>query len=482
MNYTPQQLAFKEALLSTPGNIRLDAVAGAGKTTTLVSAVQGIPPTASVITTAFNKRIAETLTKKVPSHVTAKTFNAIGHRAFSQAIGKRLALNADKLDQLALELFPKERSTFAEVAVVKALKSRGVRPKDLTEELVEEIAFDKDFFKPPRYEFVLKLLEKNIETAYAGLVDFDDQIYMSVLFAGVFDRHDFVLVDEAQDLSPLQMDMIKRLGRQSCKYAFIGDPNQAIYGFRGAGITSMDEVAERFATTSMPLSVSFRCPVKVVELARAIVSRIQSAPGAPLGTINDWRESNWLLAEIKPGDTVLCRNNAPLIALALRMYQQRIPARVLGKDIGMGLIRFIGQFGSDSDPSDMVANKALARLESDIRIADAKRKLSRVAQLEDRMETISAMASFAPRTWGEWRGQLQSIFAPPGDHVVTLSSIHKAKGLEFPNVFFLDRELLPSPRAKQDWERQQEDNLYYVAVTRVVGDGKLTFINSRDAA
>lgn len=481
MNLTPQQTAFKEALLGGVSNLRLDAVAGAGKTTTLVAAVSSIPPTASVITTAFNKRIAETLTKKVPPHVQAKTFNSIGHRAFSAAIGRRLTLNADKMDELALELFPKERSTYAEVSVAKTIKSQGIKPNELTAELVEDIAESKDFFRPPNFEKVKTLLDKSIETAFAGLIDFDDQIYMSVRFSGVFDRHDFVLVDESQDLSPLQMDMIKRLGRTSARFAFIGDPNQAIYGFRGAGITSMDEAAEKFNTVSMPLSVSFRCPRSIVELAKSIVPRIESAEGAPNGEIIDCRNKDWKLSSIQIGDVILCRNNAPLIALALRLYQQHRPARVLGKDVGAGLIRLLDLNSRDSDDSTSVAGRALAKLQHDRSIAEEKRKLSRVSQLEDRIETISMMMDFAPQTWGEWKHQLKTIFTPSHDNAILLSSIHKAKGLEWPRVWFLDRHLLPSPKIKQDWERQQEDNLVYVAVTRVVGDGKLIFVNSGDA-
>ncbi len=49
---------------------------------------------------------------------------------------------------------------------------------------------------------------------------------------------------------------------------------------------------------------------------------------------------------------------------------------------------------------------------------------------------------------------------------VVLCSIHKSKGLEWPTVFFLDRNLLPSKFATQPWQRKQEANLGYVAVTR----------------
>jgi superfamily I DNA/RNA helicase len=52
-------------------------------------------------------------------------------------------------------------------------------------------------------------------------------------------------------------------------------------------------------------------------------------------------------------------------------------------------------------------------------------------------------------------------------HLVILSSIHKAKGLEWPRVYILGRkQLMPSPYARQAWAQEQEKNLAYVAITR----------------
>ena len=59
---------------------------------------------------------------------------------------------------------------------------------------------------------------------------------------------------------------------------------------------------------------------------------------------------------------------------------------------------------------------------------------------------------------------------------VTLSTIHKVKGLEFPTVFLLDWHLLPSRFAKAAWQRTQEKNLQYVAITRAME--RLVYINS----
>ena len=62
---------------------------------------------------------------------------------------------------------------------------------------------------------------------------------------------------------------------------------------------------------------------------------------------------------------------------------------------------------------------------------------------------------------------IQSLFEDNVSNMLTLSTIHKAKGREWETVYWLDREgTLPSPYATQKWQQDQEDNLCYVAATR----------------
>ena len=52
--------------------------------------------------------------------------------------------------------------------------------------------------------------------------------------------------------------------------------------------------------------------------------------------------------------------------------------------------------------------------------------------------------------------------------VITLSTVHKAKGREWRRVAILAPELMPSKWARQDWQQKQEENLMYVARTRAI--------------
>jgi superfamily I DNA/RNA helicase len=74
--------------------------------------------------------------------------------------------------------------------------------------------------------------------------------------------------------------------------------------------------------------------------------------------------------------------------------------------------------------------------------------------------------------------KINNIFSDRKKGGISLSTIHKAKGLEADNVYIACRELMPSTRAKKDWEIRQEYNLMYVAYTRA--KNKLGFIDSNE--
>jgi DNA helicase-2/ATP-dependent DNA helicase PcrA len=138
----------------------------------------------------------------------------------------------------------------------------SAHPLVTTEQFVESLEEDPD---DAALAMVNEVLKRSIEAAYAGAIDFDDQIYMPTLFGGTFPRFPLVMVDEAQDLSPLNHAMLRKL--VVARLIAVGDPFQSIYAFRGAMTSSMATLRETFNMREMTLSVSFRCPQAVVKRA-----------------------------------------------------------------------------------------------------------------------------------------------------------------------------------------------------------------------
>jgi superfamily I DNA/RNA helicase len=111
---------------------------------------------------------------------------------------------------------------------------------------------------------------------------------------------------------------------------------------------------------------------------------------------------------------------------------------------------------------------------------DAKTAM-KSAVIDNKLDIIKALEVLSEglNTSKELIEKIDSIFS--GDKKkegVSLSTIHKAKGLEADNIFIVCRSLMPSKSAKKDWEISQEHNLEYVAYTRAKKN--LCFVDEKD--
>jgi superfamily I DNA/RNA helicase len=297
------------------------------------------------------------------------------------------------------------------------------------------------------------------------MLDFDDLLYIAVKDGLPLPKYGFVFVDEAQDTNAIQRAILRKIMGPRSRLIAVGDPAQAIYGFRGADSNSLRILADEFKCITLPLTVSYRCPESVISYARQWVSHIESAPGAEKGFVEELG-TNWKPAILQANDLVVCRTTMPLIGLALKLMLARIPVTIMGRDIGQGLTRLIEkQKASNLDDLGDKLNvwrireteKALARMEEE-----------KVEAIEDKVSAIHCLIDGLnedERTIAALLQLVEKMFSQ-GRNVVILATIHKSKGLEANRVFWLNRSKCPSKWAKQDWQKDQERNLCYVAATR----------------
>ena len=126
--------------------------------------------------------------------------------------------------------------------------------------------------------------------------------------------------------------------------------HNSIYEWRGAEANAMENLQKRLSATELRLPISYRCPRKIVELAQEIVPDIQSAPNAIDGEIFDISDED-MLQQVKPGDFILSRVNAPLIKYCMLLLKQRIPANIAGRDIGNSLVFLLKKSKKKTLPS-----------------------------------------------------------------------------------------------------------------------------------
>lgn len=486
---SPQQAAFFDWIDAGQGSCVLEAVAGAGKTTTLIKALERMLGT--IFFGAYNKKIADEIQARAPKKLglDISTMHSAGFKFLRRAFPK-VVVNGDKCRDIFRAACDRNtdasgRSPYApfEGVVLKLVglaKQAGLGIlKPMTEnaswmELVEH--FDVEVFDEEtgidNTRLILALARKTLEASIAQdhmVVDYDDMIYAPLYHKVKVYEYDWVLIDEAQDTNATRRALALRMLKRGGRLVAVGDRHQAIYGFTGADADSLDLIAAAVSATQLPLTTTFRCPKAVVAHAQRYVSHIQAAATAPDGLVTQ-ATADRLITLAKPGDAVLCRFNAPLVSYVYKFIAAGIPAKVEGRDIGNGLKVLARRWKVRS----LVAlkDKLAAYVQRETAKHRAKEQESKAVAVEDKVQCLNVIIDRVLKTDPDTKrpvdrviAEIDSIFVEEGsDKAVLFSSIHKSKGREWHRVVWLQTG--PSGWARKDWEQEQEVNLCYVATTR----------------
>jgi superfamily I DNA/RNA helicase len=466
--WSPYQEAIFAFVENGPGNAIIEAVAGSGKSTTLTEC--SMRARCSNVLLAFNKSIAEELKKR---GVNARTFHSLTYTAVTHDRGVR-HVEQNKLRMLVNDRLTGSRADMYGAYITKLVslgRQMGIGclipdTADAWLDIIDhhELELDK---KGATVETAVELASDLLGWSNAAqMVDFDDLLYLAVRDGIALPRFDFVFIDEAQDTNAIQRALVRKILSERSRVAAVGDPAQAIYGFRGADSESMNLIATEFGCTRLPLTVSYRCPTSVIEHARRWVSHIEAAPGAPAGSVQSLGDK-WDNDLFQPNDLVVCRTTAPIVKLAYRLLRAGKPARIMGREIGQGLTALIKRMNVHN--IDQLDENLTEYRTRESEKAKAKGQDSKAEAIRDKVETILCLLADLPegeRTVGKLLLTIERLFSGTSDQAVVLSTIHRAKGLEADTVYWLNSDDCPAKWARQDWQKQQEANLCYVATTR----------------
>src|SRR5215475_1940109 len=452
---TDEQAHYLDLLLGTDDNIMMNALAGTGKTTTLEMGEKRVKvPT--ILYLVFNTKNAKEAKGRMLSTTDTRTFNGCGHMIWGRTTGTKLTLNTKKCNDILkviIQESPKKLHKelwdvyFEVLAGVGMAKSLGYIPDGKfpdTQRLCTQEQLIGAMEEQPSdlvIDLVDAVLFASIKAAYAGSVDYNDQVYMPGVFGGAFPRFPLILVDEYQDLNPVNHAMLTRLVKG--RIVGVGDPWQNIYGFRGAKANGMAEAKVQYSMTSCDLSVSFRCPEKVVEAARWRVPHFKwLKPGGHVERLEGMEAGDFA-----DGAAVICRNNAPLFKLGMQLLSHGRSVTVAGSDIGPKLIGTMRKLGPEHSPKAFV----LGAIE-DWRAEKLAKESSTANDMADCMKIFAGYGDdlITAIKYAE------HLFAQQG--TMKLLTGHKSKGLEFKDVYMLDPWLMKSD--------DQDLNLRYVTQTR----------------
>lgn len=492
---SPQQIEFFNFVQDpSKGSGILEAVAGAGKTETLARAMGMMR--GSVAAMAFNRKAAQEIKDRVAKlglmrqGLFISTAHGAGYSTWRRAAPYLLEPNENKvrdlIDRFAMEQ-PQPGVVQEAAPVIRRLVSLGkqmlagvkwnVSNVNIWMKIIDHHSLDSELSEnigPDKLVEWTQVIFKKSGDMCRELIDFDDMIWAPLAYNARFFTNDWVVGDEWQDTNPARRELARRMLKHTGRFLGAGDRHQAIYGFTGADADALDLTKQEFNADYLPLTVTYRCPKAVVNHVHQWVSHIDAHPDAPEGEVTtfqsakDGKPQPWFLVE-KPGqdDAILCRYTKPLVSTAYALIKNRIACRVEGRDIGLGLIALAKRWKVKT--LDALETRLKAWEAREIAKARKQRSEAKERIVTDKADTLRVFIEMC-RDAGDNSlacvvQRITDLFADDVTGCLTLATGHKAKGREWPNVYWL-QQAIRTRRELKPHEQQQEDNICYVIGTR----------------
>ncbi len=521
----------KQAVIAAQGPLLVVAGPGTGKTLTIVRMIanlirKGAKPE-QIVAVTFTNRAAKEMWERTEAILGAVargifigTFHVLGLRILRDYVPGDFFI-CTRSEQEALI-----KKTF-DVSTVesRAIAERMSRVKNFVEIVDDEMKGIVD-----RYQRAL---------AHERAFDFDDLIIKPIellkdrtAWNRYGDAFKYIIVDEYQDINPAQYRLIKLLsGRGGGCVCAVGDPDQAIYAFRGADMTNFLNFEKDFINArQIKLTDNYRSTGTILEASNMVVKnnrlRIEKEinplreKGRRIAVVSlpdERAEGEFIVHEIeariggtshysllnaKPtGDfagasysfadfAIIYRTNAQALALEEAFHDSGIPYQVLGgrfADRKRGMTEIISSLRDYAGRMDETLLRETVSMEGFLKKALEEKHMQdsdnnyefikQFAGIYEKGVTVKGLADFI--------NELslmtpQDDFDPRADAVV-LMTLHMAKGLEFRTVFITGVEdgLLPYSVKGACDEAEEERRLFYVGMTRAKDELFLTQARTR---
>lgn len=512
-------------------NIIVKALAGTGKSTLICLLTE--ETSTSDIYVAFNSSIAEEFSRKINNPKTkVKTLHSLGLAIMNSnlsestskgGIGSRNTSSSGAtldnfkihkiIDELIYETFGKydkfEHKVFIKDNYVQLynlcrLTCTNMSSDSEVEKLVEDYNLFVDYsgndFSSPLVSTMVTWLEqideKSIEEFKTSrVIDFTDMLYITYkkLSSGewkvpYYNYYTNIYIDEAQDLSTIQLLMLKFIKRKGGRYIFVLDENQAIYSFAGGNAKSCALIPKLYAPIKeFDLPINYRCPTShLAKVNRDFGIPIQPRPDAPIGSIKTIDKEE-IKKYVHAGDLVISRKNKWLSDVILDLAIHGIPIYMEDKEMVEQIKKLVSSQKAASlyelkNKLEKIIKKYNVQLEKIVKKETEKaeedtKKMIDVSDTNSRIDNINFIKSIL----SYYSSQPQNKHDKPDDFIkyidillntkmpsncVRVCSVHKAKGLEAPQTFVLNEAKVCTDR-RNSWEQnEQEKNLSYISITR----------------
>jgi len=429
---------------------------------------------------------------RTPDLMTTKTgflTEAINRAGLSESIR---ATNRELMRDIASEIEWAKVSQVAPSDYIDEISKRMQKPRVLPEQMVQIYT---------AYESV-----KKQELA----IDFEDVLLLCAAMLEeerevrerVQDQYRYFTIDEYQDVSPVQQRLINAwLGKRN-DICVVGDPAQTIYSFAGATPVFLNTFTQRFPDAEViRLSTGYRSTPEITFAANALLRHGSmgqelvaqndhgSAPSV-VGYADEAAEVTGVLSEITdllaagtpPHEVaILARTNSQLKSIERAMQKVNLPYQVRSTERFFDR-REVRDFLSEVRKASVIPAEGQGWIDELRTLAQpylTGEAIDGIAALLHLARELDSDENFSPKTL---RGYLREVEDrvqqnnPPAMPVVTLATLHAAKGLEWERVFLIGASegQLPLSEASIDEERR----LFYVGITRAKADLHISYRKS----
>jgi DNA helicase-2/ATP-dependent DNA helicase PcrA len=429
---------------------------------------------------------------RTPDLMTTKTgflTEAINRAGLSESIR---ATNRELMRDIASEIEWAKVSQVAPSDYIDEISKRMQKPRVLPEQMVQ------------------------IYTAYESIkkqelaIDFEDVLLLCAAMLEeerevrerVQDQYRYFTIDEYQDVSPVQQRLINAwLGKRN-DICVVGDPAQTIYSFAGATPVFLNTFTQRFPDAEViRLSTGYRSTPEITFAANALLRHGSmgqelvaqndhgSAPSV-VGYADETAEVNGVLSEITdllsagtpPHEVaILARTNSQLKSVERAMQKVNLPYQVRSTERFFDR-REVRDFLSEVRKASVIPAEGQGWIDELRTLAQpylTGEAIDGIAALLHLARELDSDENFSPKTL---RGYLREVEDrvqqnnPPAMPVVTLATLHAAKGLEWERVFLIGASEGQLPLSEASIE--EERRLFYVGITRAKADLHISYRKS----
>lgn len=467
-------------ILASKGNITINAVAGSGKTTTIIEFAKALPQHTRILYLAFNKSVKLDASKKFATHqlhnVQVETAHSLAYKHivfYHNYTVRNKGYTTHEIAELLQLEGNGEKHTEHIIAnhVNKFIGYFCNSNKSKVQELnyidvltdTKAISFVQSF-----YEYIEKQTRLLLAKMNEGSIEITHDFYLKKFQLLKPKLHyDYILFDEGQDASPAMLDVFMH---QDATKLIVGDTHQQIYGWRYA-VNSLEQTQ----FNQLHLTTSFRFPDSIAKLAMQVLDlKKHFTEIKPTQIIGKGKE-NTLASKV-----VIARTNLGLLLSAIEYITEKPKLKKIYFEGNINSYTYADDGASLYDVLNLYNKKHQLIRDSLIK------KMNTIEELEEYIEkTEDVQLSMMVEIVKEYGNEIPDIIKKlkekhiDGDDKqnaeIIFSTVHRCKGMEYDSVHLVN-DFISEEKLLQILENKEQNystaklieeiNLLYVAITR----------------